>query len=429
MPPNRPRFHSPTWYQDRVDAPHFAPIRDSRSATVAVIGAGLAGLSTAWSLHQRGQRDVVVLEAGQPGEGASGRNGGFVFGGFSLDGRAIARRVGLEAALRLQQGTRDAVALVRRRMDSLGLGPDGEGVLLVDWFRDADRLDALRRHLEEWAGQLLEPVSPEALRSSVVSARYGGALLESDAFHFNPLAYALGLADTLRRNGVAVHGDSPVVSLVRKSAGWRVRTDSAVLDAERVVVATGGYDRELVPELARAIQPIGTYIAVSESLGDRLREVLPGTAAVYDTRFAFDYYRRIDDRLLWGGRISTSDRDPRSIERLMQRDLARVFPSLAGVRFSHAWGGWMSYARHQMPIVGEAEPGLWLASAFGGHGMAPTTFIGETIADAMTGRSEAIELLEQWGRPWAGGRLGRLAVQGEYWWRQARDALRASTGL
>jgi len=424
-----PRFHSPTWYQDRVDAVHFERIRTNRSAAVVVIGGGLAGLSTARSLQHRGQHDVVVVEAGQPGEGASGRNGGFVFGGFSLDGQAMARRIGREATHRLQQGTRDAVGLVRRRMESLGLQPDGEGVLLVDWFRDADRLDALRRHLEYWAGQVLEPVGADELRRSVVSARYGGALLEADAFHFNPLAYALGLAADLRRRGVAVHGDSRVESLVRHGKGWRLRTDSATVDADCVVVATGGYDRRLVPELARAIQPIGTYVAVSEPMGERLLEVLPGTEAVYDTRFAFDYYRRVRDRLLWGGRISISDRDPRAIERLMRRDLARVFPSLADVTFSHAWGGWMSYARHQMPIVGEAEPGLWLASAFGGHGMAPTTFIGEAVAEAMSGRSDHVDALQGWGRPWAGGSLGRFAVQGEYWWRQARDAVRASTGL
>jgi glycine/D-amino acid oxidase-like deaminating enzyme len=429
MLPDPPRFHAPTWYHDRIATIRFDPIEGARRARTVVVGGGLAGLSTAWSLHERGHDDVIVLEAGQPAEGASGRNGGFVFGGFSLDARAMARRIGLEATRELQLGTRDAVALVRERMSALGLRPDGEGVLLVDWFRDPVRLEALRQHLAHWAGQELDPISPEALRDYVVSEQYGGALYEREAFHFNPLAYAQGLARRLDERGATVCGDSPVRSLDRVDGRWVVSTAKAQIQADRVVVATGGYDRSLVPSLARAIQPIGTYIAVTEPLGEALDSVLPGEPAVYDTRFAFDYYRRFEDRLLWGGRISVADRDPRSIERLMRRDLARVFPSLAEARFSHAWGGWMSYARHQMPIVGELEPGLWLASAFGGHGMAPTTLVGEILAEAMQGQAERLGWLQAWGRPWAGSGLGRVAVQGEYWWRQARDAVRDRFGL
>jgi len=159
-------------------------------------------------------------------------------------------------------------------------------------------------------------------------------------------------------------------------------------------------------------------------LGDRLKALIPGGVAVYDTRFAFDYYRPLHDgRLLWGGRISTADRDPAGIRKLLYRDMLRVFPSLAGCGIDFSWGGWMSYARHQMPILGEMEPGLWSALAFGGHGMAPTTLAGEVLAEAMTGDSTRLRQFESWGPTWAGGPFGRAAVQGVYWWKQLRDAI------
>lgn len=420
-----PRFHARTWYQDRFEAERFDPPAADADCEFAVIGAGLAGLSTAYSLAERGQRDVVVLEAGQPGEGASGRNGGFVFGGFSLDAAAMARRIGRDATLALQQGTRDAVARVRARCEDLGVAPDGQGVVLADWFRNERELKRLAERLERDAGQRLIHLDARSRRAYVDSERYGGALLEADAFHFNPLAYVCALATKLREFGVRVHGGAPVLGLERTGDAWRIETPTAVIRAQRVVVSTGGYDRQLVPALARSIQPIATYIAVTEPLPGRIETLVPGGAAVYDTRFAFDYYRRVGERLLWGGRISIADRSPSAIEGLMRRDLARVFPSLSGVRFTHAWGGWMSYARHQMPIVGEVEPGLWVASAFGGHGVAPTTMVGEALAGTLCGESTDVERLRAWGCAWAGGPLGRGAVQANYWWLQFRDALRA----
>jgi glycine/D-amino acid oxidase-like deaminating enzyme len=108
----------------------------------------------------------------------------------------------------------------------------------------------------------------------------------------------------------------------------------------------------------------------------------------------------------------------------MRRDLVRVFPALAGCRFDYAWGGWMSYARHQMPILGEFEPGLWLALGFGGHGMAPTALAGAVLAEAMTGDDQRLREFAAFGPVWAGGSAGRIAVQAVYWWKQLRDRLR-----
>jgi gamma-glutamylputrescine oxidase len=426
MPDAYPKFHARTWYQDRYSMPEFSPPEGAFDTDVVIIGAGLGGLSTALSLLERDQRNVMVLEGGQPGEGASGRNGGFVFGGFSLGAAAMARRIGRDAALDLQAATREAVDRVRARCESLDVALDGEGVLLADWFRNDRGLRRLADAFERDAGQRMHRLDVESRRAYVDSTRYGGALLEPGAFHFNPLAYVGAVAMRLRCEGVPVHGNAPVRSLTRDGATWVVETDAAKVRARRVVIATGGYDRGLVPALARSIQPIGTYIAVTEPLPGRIESLIPGGAAIYDTRFAFDYYRRIGDRLLWGGRISIADRHPDGIERLMRHDLARVFPTLRDVTFSHAWGGWMSYARHQMPIVGEVEPGLWSAIAFGGHGMAPTCMVGDVVAEALCGESRRCELLQAWGCDWAGGILGRGAVQAKYWWLQCKDAVRAA---
>ncbi|KAB0631054.1 FAD-binding oxidoreductase, partial [Burkholderia territorii] len=165
-----------------------------------------------------------------------------------------------------------------------------------------------------------------------------------------------------------------------------VRTAQGTVRAKDVVFAGGGYARGVSPRIERAVLPIATYVIATEPLGTRLPDAIDAPYAIYDTRFAFDYYRPLKDtRILWGGRISVLDRGPDAIARLLRRDLLRVYPQLDGVKVEYAWGGLMSYARHKMPQIGRDADGVWHAIAFGGHGMAPTTVAGEALAAALAG--------------------------------------------
>jgi gamma-glutamylputrescine oxidase len=163
----------------------------------------------------------------------------------------------------------------------------------------------------------------------------------------------------------------------------------------------------------------------TEPLGERLADALRTQAAVYDTRFAFDYYRPLPDtRLLWGGRISVLDRSPDAVRRLLLGDLLRVFPQLRGIRVESAWSGLMSYARHEMPQVGVLEPGLWYAQAFGGHGVAPTTFAGEVLAAAIAEGDERWKQFGPYGLVSAFKPLAYLGAQLSYWGYACADWVR-----
>jgi glycine/D-amino acid oxidase-like deaminating enzyme len=233
-----------------------------------------------------------------------------------------------------------------------------------------------------------------------------------------------GEARVLSDAGVAIHEASPVRRIAREAAGWRLDTDVAQLRSRRVVVCAGGYLDALVAPLARATLPIATYVMTTEPLGARLADVMRTQAAVFDTRFAFDYYRPLPDtRLLWGGRISTRERPSGELAALLYRDMLRVYPQLAGVRVSHAWSGLMSYTRHRMPQIGQLPDGMWYAAGFGGHGVAPTTMAGEVLARAMTGEAPLPPELARYGLQPTYGRLGLAAAQLTYWGMQARDAI------
>ncbi|MCK7592969.1 NAD(P)/FAD-dependent oxidoreductase [Pseudomarimonas salicorniae] len=418
-----------TWYEVSAPAPAAAPaLSGRRSARVCVVGGGFAGLNTALGLAERGVREVVLLEARRIGFGASGRNGGFVFGGFSLGEAALAAQLGEAAARDLYQGTREAVALIRRRCRSLEIDCDLQenGVVLANWFRDPGHLHRRQALLRSRFGVEWEWLDRDALRTKVRSERYSAGLFEPEAAAIHPLKYARGLARAAATRGVSVFEQSPASGLERDGAGWRVRTPEGEVEAEQVVLCCGGYLAGLQASVDRSVLPIATYVMVTEPLGERLAEVLPGGAAVYDTRFAFDYYRPLPDRrLLWGGRISVRDRSADEVRTLLRRDMLRVFPELAEARIEHAWSGLMSYARHEMPQVANIDSGLWVAQAFGGHGVAPTTLAGEWLAEAMSGGRPLPPSLSRYGLDRAYKPFGLWAAQLTYWWLQARDGWEA----
>lgn len=407
----------------------YAPLTADAAARTVVVGGGYAGLAAALGLIDRGDRDVLVVEAEQVGFGASGRNGGFVFGGYSLGEGSLLRQLGAEAARRVYARSIDAVNLIRARLQRHAIDCDvvDEGVLWTNWFRDdrvlRARADLLRRHFDsEWAW-----IDRPQLRRMLDSPRYSAALFERNALHLHPLKFARGLARAVVEGGGRVAESTRVVALERRGEGWRLRTAAGpVLQAERVVLCCGGYLAGLRPAIDRSILPIATYVVATEPLGDRLARLFPGTrAAVYDSRFAFDYYRPLQDtRLLWGGRISIRDRSPQQVAALLQKDIAKVFPQLPAAPIAYSWSGLMSYAKHEMPQIGELEPGLWFAQAFGGHGLATTTAAGEVVAAALCGNRSALADFEPYGLPWAGKPFGFLAAQATYWWYQSRDAFK-----
>lgn len=417
------------YYEASVTRPAAdAPLSGRAEARVCVVGGGLAGLSTALGLVERGITDVLVLDAHPVGHGASGRNGGFVFGGYSLDNAELLARLGPVEARRLYGLTLDAVDRIRARVARHGIDCElvDEGVILANWFADPARLDAPRRLMKQAFGVDWEPLAAAELQQRLKTSRYHGGLFERNAFHFHPLKYVLGIAQALRQGGARIAERTPVLSIRRRRAGMVVSTAYGEVHAQDVVFAGGGYARGVHRRVERAVLPIATYVIATEPLGARLADAIACRSAVYDTRFAFDYYRPMaDTRIVWGGRISIRERGPEAIARLLKRDLALVYPQLRDVEVQFAWGGLMSYARHKMPQIGRDADGIWHAVGFGGHGMAPTTVAGEVLADAIAGAAPVPAAFAHFGLVPAHGLAGLAAAQLTYSAWQARDALAA----
>jgi glycine/D-amino acid oxidase-like deaminating enzyme len=421
------RTAASSYYEATVERPIYPSASAAREeAQVCIVGGGFAGLATALGLVERGMRDIVLLEAERIGFGASGRNGGFVFGGYSLECADLLRALGPHDARSLYRLTLDAVELIGKRIARHGIECDvvQAGIILADWFGRPDALAAQRELMRTSFGVEWEPISRSALRERLKTDRYHGGLLERHGFHFHPLKYALGIAKVLAAAGVRVYEHSPALAFEPERDRHLVRTPNGSIVARHVVMAAGGYARGVYRAVERAVLPIATYVVATEPLGDRLKGVIDCAAAVYDTRFSFDYYRPLrDTRILWGGRISIFERDPRTIAKLLMRDMLRVYPQLQGVKLEHAWSGLMSYGRRKMPQIGRCRDGVWHAVGFGGHGVAPTTAAGELLAAAIAEERPIPAPFARFGLESMHGVLGLAAAEATYLAKIAADAI------
>jgi gamma-glutamylputrescine oxidase len=414
-----------TWYAaTMVDAPQRAALAQDVDVDACVIGGGLAGLTTARELARRGW-SVAVLEARRVAWNASGRNAGFVAPGFAERLEAIVERVGLRRAKELwalSTGGVDYVRATIRETEMPGVDPV-HGRLTVRRTDDEEAVLRLVAMLRVDFGVAAEAWPTEQVREVLRTPLYYQAVHLPAAFHIHALNYALGLASAAERAGARIYEDSPAVALDVLGVRKRIETPNGRVRANHIVLAGGPHLGAVFPPIAGTVVPVASYIATTAPLGERLAAAIQYPGAVADTRRAGDYYRAIGDRLMWGGRITTRVAPPRWLPALMRRDIVRVYPQLADVHIEHAWSGAMSYAVHKMPQIGELSPGVWLAGAFGGHGLNTTAMAGELIARAIVERDDRWRLFSAYELVWAGGKIGPAAGQVLYWSMQVRDAV------
>lgn len=420
-----PLTYPDTYYAQSLYETTARPALQGRTeADVIIVGGGLAGLVTALELA-RGGLKPLLLEAHSVGWGASGRNGGIVSPAFACDGDAIAARVGPDAARALHRLTIEGVARVRGYINDLNIAgaQPTPGLLNLRRFDKASDLHAYAAEFAHDFGYEFTYLNRAAIRERLVSDRYFHGLADAQAFHIHPLNYLRGLTAEIERLGGRICEASPATQAQLRGAVKIIKTAQGEAHAPRVMLCTGGYTDGLVPRLNRAVLPIATYMMVSEAAPDLIASAIRTPEAVLDDRRASDYYRVVDGgkRLLWGGRITTRAASAAGVAAELRREMIGAFPQLAGLKTDLSWSGQMGYARHLMPQIGQMEPNVWHATAFGGHGLNTTAACGKVLAEAILGETDRIQMFKAFGLDWAGGPLGLAAAQLTYWKLQAQD--------
>ena len=379
-------------YAETARPPARTPRLDgSRTASVAVVGAGFTGLSAALHLAEAGV-DVVVLEAGEPGWGASGRNGGQVNPGLKHEPSQVVADFGPELGGRMVALSGAAPTGVFDLIERHQIQAEARhGGTIRAAFGPA-ALAAIQVAAADYAalGAPVELLDRAAMAAWTGTDRYLGGAMDRRGGSLNPLGYARGLAGAAIHAGAAVHGGSAVTAIRREGSAWALETAGGTVRAERVVLATNGYTDGLWPRLRQSVVPVFSAIAATEPLPEAMRDTLPGGASLYEIASITVYYR-VDTagRLLMGGRsVSRPTSDPAHYRRLV-RYAERLFPALRGVRWTHHWNGQLAITPDHYPHLHEPAGGVVAALGYNGRGVAMATAMGGQIARRLLGASPA----------------------------------------
>jgi glycine/D-amino acid oxidase-like deaminating enzyme len=366
---------------------------------VAVVGGGFTGLSTALHLREAEDLDVAVLESEVVGFGASGRNGGFAMTLFGLTLAVTKWRFGPDRAREAHRYMERAVDYVGELVARHGIQCDYER---TGFLRAATSPAYARRiqHEIEIVRSLglegIEWLPPEKLAERVRSPLYLGGWWEPRCALVNPARLAWGLKRAAVARGARFYERTPIAALERAADGIRLTTPGGTVRAKKVVLATNAWSH-LFPGVRRKQVPAFTHVVLTEPISPERRAAIgwKGREGIEDARDLVHYYRLTsDDRLLMGGGDVTlsygrdMDRDLHEpTVRGLERHVARVFPALEGIRFTHRWGGPVSVPVDMAPAMGFfGDERVLYSLGCVGHGVALTHLNGRALADLALGR-------------------------------------------
>ncbi|NVN85262.1 MAG: FAD-binding oxidoreductase [Rhodopseudomonas sp.] len=388
------RWPDSLWAAVTPPGPELAALAGATEADVVVIGAGFTGLSTALHLREAGI-DVAVVEAAEPGWGASGRNNGQVIPTLSRpDPDDIVAKYG-SAGERFVALLRDSASILFDIARRHNIEAEAEQAGWVQPVHSPGRIKIAERRVRQWSkfGAPVELLSREQTRDMLGSDAWYGGFWNRTGGHINPLALARGLARTVLAHGGRIYARSPVTNFARVNGRWIVKTPEGQISARALVVAsnayTGEFSKTLAPAIAAEVMPVRSWQMATQPLSDNVRRsIIPGRQAMSDTHGEL-YFGRFDarNRFVTGGAIIRPVGREAALKSRVSERLQRLWPQIGEVKFDYVWNGYIGMTADFMPHIHKLGPDAYGWTGCNGRAVALSIAIGDELSKAVRGQS------------------------------------------
>jgi glycine/D-amino acid oxidase-like deaminating enzyme len=387
------------WEKSGVEPANYPTARGDVTTEVAIIGGGFTGLSAALQLREEHGVDCVVLEAAQPGWGASGRNGGFAcIGGASMSTATQIKRFGMNATKDYVTAQFDAIARVADNLARYNIDADthSNGELLLAHRPDKyhEIVDEAQFFHNNFGLEYTEFPKDQLTELGAVGPDFHGGIITRAGFALNPLKYSLGLARAAEKSGAHLFGNSTVTEIVKDRSDFILTTVNATIRAKKLIVATNGYSSDNVPnELNARFLPLLSTIMVTRPISKDAQTAQGWTTDMmaYDSRHLLHYFRLMPDgRFLFGqrGAVTATSRDIKAAQQSNRRDFDRMFPEWRDIETAHKWSGLLCLTRNLHQFAGPISvlKGAFTALGYHGNGVAMGSYAGRAVADIALGK-------------------------------------------
>jgi glycine/D-amino acid oxidase-like deaminating enzyme len=383
------------WAAVTPAGPELPQLVGTAEADVIVIGGGFTGLSTALYLREAGV-DVAIVEAMEPGWGASGRNNGQVIPTLSRpDPDDIVAKHGVvgERFVAMLRDCASTLFDVARRYQ---IEAEQEQAGWVQPVHSPGRIKIAERRVRQWSkfGAPVEILSRDQTRQMLGSEAWFGGFWNKTGGHINPLALSRGLARVVLEQGGRIYARSPAISFERRNDRWIVRTEEGEIGGRALVMATNTYTGEfsnsLAPAIAREVMPVLSWQMATQPLSAEARKtVIPGRQAMSDTHGEL-YFARYDarNRLVTGGAVIGPGNKVERIKARVAERLQRLWPQIGPVEFDYVWNGYVGMTTDFFPRIHRLGPNAYGWAGCNGRAVALAIALGDELSKAVRGVPE-----------------------------------------
>ncbi len=390
-----PKFNGTYYHASSNSSPIFPKLIGEEKTDICIIGGGLTGISSALNLAETGQA-VTLVEGMRIGSGASGRNGGQIVQGYSCDIETMIKTVGQEKSALLWSMAREAIEEIDRRINlhEISCARQSGYVFAATNNSQFKLLKRINQKLKNTFNyEATSVLDQNTIKKWVKTESYVGGLLDYGSGQFHSLKYLHGLTEVAKNTGVQFFEDSKAIQI---SGGdtITVKTAHGSVKAKTLIIAGNAYLRGLEDTLQRKIIRVTSTVGVTTPLSPtQINSVLPGGVPVADCNNILDYFRITDDkRLLFGAGADYLGRETKNKKSLIRNRIINLFPQLNEFDLEYVWNGFIAATKNQLPEIICAQPNIYIAQGFSGHGLALTGLAGILITEKINGVSERFDI-------------------------------------